>query len=152
MGTGSGYAGTISAPTSPAVSGRWHAIPQDPDNIFTADTRDDLRRPERRDSIKFFDVKATEAGIHNVFNFGLSTTVNAHSRVELKAVNELNGLLPLGVPDVRPGYVFAKFVAETGTSRAPIRATFRFPPARSSWRPRPSAGSAPNSSGSRSRR
>jgi hypothetical protein len=115
VGTGSGYAGSISSAyqsrTYPAGS-----HPQDPDNIFSADTTAmTCGDPSVPNSTKFFDVKATETGIHTVFNFGISTTVNAHARVELKAVNELNGLLPLGVPDARPRYVFAKFVAESGT-------------------------------------
>jgi Flp pilus assembly protein TadG len=115
VGTGSGYAGNITSAyqsrTYPAGS---HA--QDPDNIFTGNTQTmTCGDPSIPDSPKFFDVKATETGIHTVFNFGISTTVNAHARVELKAVNELNGLLPLGVPDARPRYVFAKFIAESGT-------------------------------------
>jgi hypothetical protein len=121
VGTASGYAGNVTKayqlPKYPAGS-----HPPDPDNIFRGDTPTsaDLTLmtcgdPAVLNGKKFFDVKATETGIHNVFNFGLSTTVNAHARVELKAVNELDGLLPLGVPDVRPQYVFAQFVAETGT-------------------------------------
>jgi Flp pilus assembly protein TadG len=116
VGTGSGYAGTISALyQSRAYPAGGTTIAQDPDNIFNGTTQDMTCGTSDPTSIKFFDVKATEAGVHNVFNFGLSTTVHAHSRVELKAVNEANGLLPLAVPDVRPRYVFAKFIAETGT-------------------------------------
>jgi hypothetical protein len=114
VGTASGYAGNITkayqSRTYPAGS-----HPQDPDNIFGADTTVmTCGDPSVPNSLRFFDVKATETGIHDVFSFGLATTVNAHARVELKAVNELNGLLPLGEPDVRPRYVFAKFVAESG--------------------------------------
>jgi hypothetical protein len=116
VGTGSGYAGTISALyQSRAYPTGGTPIAQDPDNIFNGTTQEMTCGTSDPNSIKFFDVKATEAGVHNVFNFGLSSTVHAHSRVELKAVNELNGLLPLGVPDVRPKYVFAKFIAESGT-------------------------------------
>jgi Flp pilus assembly protein TadG len=116
VGTKSGYAGTVSAlyQSRPYPAGGT-AIAQDPDNIFNGTTQEMTCGTSDPSSIKFFDVKATEAGVHDVFNFGLSTTVHAHSRVELKAVNELNGLLPLGVPDVRPNYVFAKFIAESGT-------------------------------------
>jgi hypothetical protein len=116
VGTGSGYAGTISAlyQSRPYPAGGT-AIADDPDNIFTGTTEEmTCGDPTDANSIKFFDVKATEAGVHNVFNFGLSTTVHAHARVELKAVNQLKGLLPLGVPSPRPEYVFATFINEGG--------------------------------------
>lgn len=115
VGTASGYSGNIfSAYQSRTYPAGSH--PQDPDTIFSADTTAmTCGDPSVPGSAKFFDVKATETGIHTVFSFGISTDVNAHARVELKAVNELNGLLPLGVPDARPRYVFAKFVAESGT-------------------------------------
>jgi hypothetical protein len=115
VGTANGYAGNITrayqSRTYPAGS-----HPQDPDNIFSGDTTlMTCGDPSVLTSAKFFDVKATEVGVHNVFDFGLSSTVNAHSRVELKAVNEATGILPLAVPDVRPQFVFAKFIAESGT-------------------------------------
>jgi hypothetical protein len=71
--------------------------------------------PADPNSLKMFDVKATEYNIHNIFSFAPFSTVHAHARVELKMVNEASGLLPLAVPDVRPRYVFATFIAESGT-------------------------------------
>ena len=60
-----------------------------------------------------FDVRATEDSIPHIFGISPLATVHAHSRVEMKAINQLKGLLPLGVPDVRPNYVFATFHNET---------------------------------------
>jgi hypothetical protein len=117
VGTQSGYAGTIAvAYQSRPYPAGGTAISQDPDDIFTGTNQQMVcGDPSVPNSRKFFDIKATESGVHNVFSFGFSSTVHAHSRVEMKAINELNGLLPLGVPDVRPRFVFAKFVAESGT-------------------------------------
>lgn len=119
VGTASGYAGNItSAYQSLTYPGGTHAA--DPDSsIFSSGntTQETCGDPNQPNPLRFFDVKATESNIHSVFNYVgiVSTTVNAHSRVELKAVNELSGLLPLGVPDVRPRYIFAKFIGESGT-------------------------------------
>ena len=60
-----------------------------------------------------FDIHATEDSIAHIFAISPLATVHAHSRVEMKAINELKGLLPLAVPDVRPNYVFATFVNES---------------------------------------
>ena len=69
-----------------------------------------------------FDVRATEDSIPHIFGISPLATVHAHSRVEMKAINQLKGLLPLAVPDVRPNYVFATFRNETtGTDIATIQ-------------------------------
>jgi Flp pilus assembly protein TadG len=60
-----------------------------------------------------FDVRATEDSIPHIFKISPLATVHAHSRVEMKAVDELKGLLPIAVPDVRPSFVFASFYNET---------------------------------------
>jgi Flp pilus assembly protein TadG len=62
---------------------------------------------------RVFDVRATEDNIPHIFKISPLATVHAHSRVELKAINELQGLLPLAVPDVRPKFVFATFIDES---------------------------------------
>lgn len=62
-----------------------------------------------------FDVKGSEAGLPLIFQIpGLSsvTAINAHARVQLKAVEVQEGLLPVAVPDLRFNYVFATFVDE----------------------------------------
>ena len=74
-----------------------------------------------------FDVHATEDAIPHIFSISPLATVHAHSRVEMKAINQMRGLLPLGVPDVRPKYVFASFVNSSGN---PI--TTEFPLSQSS--------------------
>jgi len=60
-----------------------------------------------------FDVKATESGIPHFFVFTPLATVHAHARVELRALNEQNGLLPIGVPDTRFNFAFANFIDES---------------------------------------
>jgi Flp pilus assembly protein TadG len=60
-----------------------------------------------------FDIRATEDDISHIFALSPTATVHAHSRVEMKAVNQMKGLLPLAVPDVRPNYVFATFIDES---------------------------------------
>lgn len=63
-----------------------------------------------------FDVRATENNIPHIFAISPLATVHAHARVEMKAITELKGLLPIAVPDVRPSFVFATFINEaTGT-------------------------------------
>jgi hypothetical protein len=62
-----------------------------------------------------FDVKATEKDVPLVLGGLVPATkpdLHATARVELRQVVSLHGLLPLGVPDVRPQFVFAQFVNE----------------------------------------
>ena len=66
-----------------------------------------------------FDVKASEADLPLLFQLpGLSSieAINAHARVELKKVRIFEGMLPLAVPEVRPRYVTATFVDESGAA------------------------------------
>jgi hypothetical protein len=67
-----------------------------------------------------FDVRATEDSITHIFKISPLATVHAHARVEMKAINQLKGLLPLAVPDVRPSYVFVTFVDESKNPPVPI--------------------------------
>jgi hypothetical protein len=60
-----------------------------------------------------FDVKATESDIPNFFALSPLATVHAHARVELRAVNQQKGLLPVAVPDVRFTYAYATFIDES---------------------------------------
>jgi hypothetical protein len=60
-----------------------------------------------------FDVKATESSIPGLLSFVPLATVRAHARVELRAINELKGLLPIAVPDTRFNYAFATFIDES---------------------------------------
>jgi hypothetical protein len=60
-----------------------------------------------------FDVKATESGIPHFFVFAPLATVHAHARVELRALNEQKGLLPVAVPDTRFNFAFATFIDES---------------------------------------
>jgi hypothetical protein len=62
-----------------------------------------------------FDVKATEKDIPLILGGLVPATapdLHATARVELRQVEALHGMLPLGVPDVRPNFVFAQFVNE----------------------------------------
>ena len=62
-----------------------------------------------------FDVKATEKDVPLILGGLVPATkpdLHATARVELRQVLALHGLLPLGVPDVRPNFVFAQFVNE----------------------------------------
>jgi len=127
VGNASGYAGTVGStyqspqyPLPPAGSGYSQHAPENDSVFFNGDgsvkDQNTLTCGDgTSNSVKMFDVKASEYGIHGVFSFGPFSTVNAHARVELKPVNQATGLLPLAVPDVRPQYIFAKFIAETGT-------------------------------------
>ena len=68
-----------------------------------------------------FDVKASEADLPLLFQVpGLPSidSINAHARVELKKVRIFEGMLPLAVPEVRPRYVTATFVDESGAAVA----------------------------------
>jgi hypothetical protein len=70
-----------------------------------------------------FDVKATEKDV-KLFLGGLLPMIgpdlHATARVELRQVEALHGLLPLGVPDVRPRFVFAQFVNEDVAAKTPL--------------------------------
>jgi hypothetical protein len=112
VGSGGAYAGTVAAPvynSSSYPAGSLHAADSTPagDPCTTG----------------MFDVKATETGIPGIFNFLLppaAKQVNAHARVELRVINQMKGLLPVAVPDVRFNYAFATFVDEaTGAALAP---------------------------------
>jgi hypothetical protein len=62
-----------------------------------------------------FDVKATEKDVPLLLQGLVPMTgpdLHATARVELRQVEALHGMLPLGVPDVRPNFVFAQFVNE----------------------------------------
>jgi len=105
VGTGTGYSGAVSRVynSTPYPVGSSH--PGDPDTIPT----DPCAEPQ------MFDVKAMEATMPRLFSFLPLGEVNAHSRIELKAINEMRGLLPLAVPDVRPTRVFAQLINSAGT-------------------------------------
>jgi hypothetical protein len=69
-----------------------------------------------------FDVKATEKDVPLILGGLVPATkpdLHATARVELRQVSSLHGILPLGVPDVRPNFVFAQFVNED-SGGAPI--------------------------------
>jgi hypothetical protein len=69
-----------------------------------------------------FDVKATEKDVPLLLQGLVPMTgpdLHATARVELRQVEALHGMLPLGVPDVRPNFVFAQFVDEV-SGGAPI--------------------------------
>lgn len=74
-----------------------------------------------------FDVKASEADLPLLFQIpGLTSidSISAHARVELKKVRIFEGMLPLAVPEVRPRYVTATFVDESGAAvAAPLQLT-----------------------------
>jgi hypothetical protein len=108
-GAGVSYSGTVQRVynSQPYPLGSSHA--DDPDTI----PADPCAEPQ------MFDVKATETTIPRLFSFLPLGEVNAHSRVELKAINEMKGLLPLAVPDVRPQYVFAHFFDSSGAEIVP---------------------------------
>ena len=65
---------------------------------------------------KYLDVKATDVDIPTPFGGLVSTVtsvdVKARSRVEIRKVQALNGLLPWAVPEVKPKAVIAIFVNE----------------------------------------
>jgi hypothetical protein len=112
VGNGGAYAGTVAAPTynsSSYPAGSVHS----PDSTPSGDPC----------TTGMFDVKATESNIPGIFNFALPAAakqVNAHARVELRVINQMKGLLPVAVPDVRFNYAFATFVNEaTGAALAP---------------------------------
>jgi hypothetical protein len=104
VGTGTSYNGSVSRVynSRPYPVGSSHL--DDPDLIPT----DPCSEPQ------MFDVKATETMIPRLFSFLPLGEVNAHSRIELKAINEMRGLLPLAVPDVRPTRVFAQLIDSAG--------------------------------------
>ncbi len=72
-----------------------------------------------------FDVKASEADLPLLFQIpGLASVaaINAHARVQLKAVEVQEGMLPVAVPDLRFTYAFATFVNEaTGASLGTVQ-------------------------------
>jgi hypothetical protein len=72
--------------------------------------------PPCETSSLMFDVKVTESGLPLLFDFpGLDfvPSINAHARVQLRAIEVQEGMLPVAVPDLRFNYVFASFVDET---------------------------------------
>ncbi len=112
VGSGGGYAGTVAAPvynSSSYPAGSIHAADSTPSGDPCA--------------TGMFDVKATETAIPGIFNFVLPAAakqVNAHARVELRVINQMKGLLPIAVPDVRFNFAFATFINEaTGAAIAP---------------------------------
>lgn len=79
-------------------------------------TKPDTDVPEGQDACTsgMFDVKATEGGIPHIFSLGLlPVSVHAHARVQLRALTEQKGLMPVAVPDTRFNFAFATFVDET---------------------------------------
>lgn len=113
LGTGTGYSGTVQRTYNSQAYpvGSDHA--PDPDTIPASPCTEP----------QMFDVKATETTIPRLFSFLPLGEVNAHSRVELKAINEMKGLMPLAVPDVRPQYVFAHFFDASGTQIGVVELT-----------------------------
>ena len=68
-----------------------------------------------------FDVKATEKDLPLLLRGLVPMTgpdIHATARVELRQILALHGILPLGVPDVRPQFVFAQFVNEDNAGSA----------------------------------
>ena len=63
-----------------------------------------------------FDVKATEQNVPYIFSgafAGLAgPNIHATARTELDQIESLNGLLPIGVSDPSPKYMFGQFVDE----------------------------------------
>jgi Putative Flp pilus-assembly TadE/G-like len=64
---------------------------------------------------KMVDVKITESNLPFFFGLGAKfvPAINAHARVEIQALNNAGGALPVGVPDVNPESARAWFVNET---------------------------------------
>lgn len=64
---------------------------------------------------KMVDVKITESNLPFFFGLGAKfvPAINAHARVEIQALNNAAGALPVGVPDVNPESARAWFVNET---------------------------------------
>ena len=57
------------------------------------------------------DVKATDFDVPKLFSWlGIRPDIKAHARVEIHAVKEESGFLPLAVPEIDPNYVYAIFV------------------------------------------
>ncbi|HSC92651.1 MAG TPA: Tad domain-containing protein [Gaiellaceae bacterium] len=112
-GSGVSYSGTVQRVYNSQAYPIGSDHPDDPDTI----PGDPCAEPQ------MFDVKATETTIPRLFSFLPLGEVNAHSRVELKAINEMKGLLPLAVPDVRPQYAFAHFLDAGGTEIASVQLT-----------------------------
>jgi hypothetical protein len=103
VGSASGHAGAVT------LVYQRNAYPA-PNN-----TPPDTDVPEGQDACTsgMFDVKATEAGIPHLFNIGLlPVNVHAHARVQLRALTEQKGLMPVAVPDTRFNFVFATFIDE----------------------------------------
>lgn len=95
--------------------------PDPPPSAAPDDTPPD---PCTADNLRYvFDVKATEKDVPLIFG-GLIPMIgpdlHATARVELRQVDALHGILPLGVPDVRPKFVFAQFVNEDDPNKAPL--------------------------------
>jgi hypothetical protein len=91
--------------------------PDPPPNAGPDDTTPDPCIPTNG---KFmFDVKATEKDVPLLLRGLVPTTgpdLHATARVELRQIEALHGLMPLGVPDVRPQSVSAQFVDAGGSS------------------------------------
>ena len=67
------------------------------------------------------DVKATDVDVPKLFSWlGIRPDIKAHARVEIHAVKEESGFLPLAVPEIDPNYVYAIFVdyGKNGTQRS----------------------------------
>jgi hypothetical protein len=104
VGSGSGQAGAVT------LSYQRNAYPA------PTKTPPDTDVPETQDACTggMFDVKATEAGIPYLFNIGLlPVNVHAHARVQLRALTELKGLMPVAVPDTRFNFAFVTYIDET---------------------------------------
>lgn len=66
----------------------------------------------------FFDVKATEKDspfIFGVFPGVTGPSIHATARTELRQVKSLSGLLPIGVQDPSPRWMYAQFVDESAS-------------------------------------
>jgi hypothetical protein len=63
-----------------------------------------------------FDVKATESNV-SLFLIGgkFVPAINAHARVQLRALSDTHPSLPLAVPDIKPKQVAVTFVNETAS-------------------------------------
>jgi hypothetical protein len=59
-----------------------------------------------------FDVKATESNLPWFLGGGLVSAINAHARVQLRALASATPSLPLAVPDINPRQVGVTFVNE----------------------------------------
>jgi hypothetical protein len=70
-------------------------------------------------SARRIDVKITEASLPWFFGLQVVPAINAHARVEIRALRQRAGALPVAVPDVNPAVGRATFIDETtGTTIA----------------------------------